>query len=95
MDTATITQHLTLQNIITAATTVVTIASAVCAILPTPNPTTTLGKIYRLIEMAALTFGKAKQTGIPAVDEAVKLALAAEAAKAGAGVTTGNVQAPK
>ena len=30
----------------------------------TPNPGTFLGKIYKMIEWASLTFGKAKQTGI-------------------------------
>jgi len=29
----------------------------------TPNPSTFLGKIYKMIEWASLTFGKAKQTG--------------------------------
>ena len=30
----------------------------------TPNPGTFLVKIYKMIEWASLTFGKAKQTGI-------------------------------
>ena len=30
----------------------------------TPNPDTFLGKIYKMIEWASLTFGKAKHTGI-------------------------------
>jgi hypothetical protein len=30
----------------------------------TPNPDTLLGKVYKMIEWASLTFGKAKQTGI-------------------------------
>ena len=29
----------------------------------TPNPDTLLGKVYKMIEWASLTFGKAKQTG--------------------------------
>ena len=29
----------------------------------TPNPDTLLGKAYKMIEWASLTFGKAKQTG--------------------------------
>lgn len=46
------------------AAAVVTLASAVCAMTPTPDPSTTWGKVYRFIEMAAMVVGKAKQTGI-------------------------------
>ena len=83
-----LTIHFTVQNVITAVTSIVTIASGICALTPTPKPGSFWGKIYGFIELAALTVGKAKQTGIPAVDEAVKLAQAVEAAKAKAGITT-------
>lgn len=61
---------------------VVTAASGICALTPTPNPNTTLGKAYRIVEVLGLLVGKAKQTGIvpenPAVDavagDAVKVA---------------------
>ena len=38
-------------------------ASAVINGTKTPDPSTFLGKIYKMIEWASLTFGKAKQTG--------------------------------
>jgi hypothetical protein len=47
-----------------AACTTVTFAAGVCAITPTPDPNTRLGKIYRLIEFLGLVVGKAKDTGL-------------------------------
>ena len=41
-------------------TTIITIAGAFCAMTPTPPANTTWGKIYRLIELLAFNFGKAK-----------------------------------
>lgn len=43
----------------------VTIASVFCAIVPTPDPATPWGKVYRVIEFVAVNFGKAKQIGRP------------------------------
>lgn len=43
---------------------VVTAASAICAMTPTPDPKTPLGKVYHVIEVAGLLVGKAKQTGM-------------------------------
>jgi hypothetical protein len=40
---------------------VVVLASAICAITPTPDPKTTWGKVYKFIELLALNIGKAKQ----------------------------------
>ena len=42
---------------------VVASASIVINGTKTPNPTSWMGKIYKMIEWASLTFGKAKQTG--------------------------------
>lgn len=46
-----------------AFTTIVTIASAICAATPTPDPNTKLGKLYKIIEFLAFNFGKAKDKG--------------------------------
>jgi hypothetical protein len=45
-------------------TSVVTVASAICAITPTPNPTTKWGKIYMILEFLAINIGKAKDKGV-------------------------------
>ena len=42
---------------------VVPSASIVINGTKTPNPSSWIGKIYKMIEWASLTFGKAKQTG--------------------------------
>lgn len=44
-------------------TAVVALASAIAAITPTPKPGTFLAKVYGIIDLLALNFGKAKQTG--------------------------------
>lgn len=55
---------------------VVTAASAIVAMTPTPAPNTTWGKVYRMIETLGLVVGKAKQNGIvpsnPTIDKAEK-----------------------
>jgi hypothetical protein len=61
------------------ATAVVTIASAVCAATPTPNPNTRIGKIYRVIETAALLVGRAKNTGLVPQQTPAQAALVAAA----------------
>jgi hypothetical protein len=43
---------------------VVTTASAITAMTPTPDPNTTWGKVYRGIEIAGLVVAKAKQRGV-------------------------------
>lgn len=50
-----------ISKVVSVATVVVTGASAFCAATPTPEPTSFLGKIYKLIEFLALNIGKAKQ----------------------------------
>lgn len=42
----------------------VTFASALAALIPTPSPDTFLGKLYRIIDILAINVGKAKQTGL-------------------------------
>lgn len=44
-------------------TAIIALASAICALTPTPDPNTLLGKLYKLIEILALNVGKSKQTG--------------------------------
>lgn len=43
------------------ATTLVALASAICAVTPTPKDDAVIGKIYKVLEMFALNVGKAKQ----------------------------------
>lgn len=50
-------------EIIAAVTSIVTVASIVIAGTKTPNPNSALGKVYKVLEWAALNIGKAKQTG--------------------------------
>ena len=38
-------------------------AALIVSLTPTPNPSTTWGKVYKFIELVALNFGKAKETG--------------------------------
>ena len=42
-------------------TSVVTLASAVAAVTPTPKAGGTWSKVYKVIDLLALNFGKAKQ----------------------------------
>ena len=59
-------------EIIEAVMSVVVIASLIIAGTKTPDPDTVLGKIYKLVEWASLTFGKAKQSGA-VVPEKIKV----------------------
>lgn len=51
-------------EVITVATGVVTAASIITAGTKTPDPSTFWGKCYKVIELFALVFGKAKQSGL-------------------------------
>jgi len=42
---------------------VISLASAIAAITPTPKPGTPLAKVYGIIDFLALNIGKAKDTG--------------------------------
>ena len=59
-------------EIIEAVMGVVVVASLIVAGTKTPDPDTVLGKIYKLVEWASLTFGKAKQSGA-VVPEKIKV----------------------
>lgn len=48
---------------IKVATAVVTLASAVAAVTPTPKAGSVWAKVYSIIDFLALNIGKAKQTG--------------------------------
>jgi hypothetical protein len=48
---------------IKVATAVVTLASAIAAVTPTPKPGSLWAKIYTVIDFFALNIGKAKQIG--------------------------------
>jgi hypothetical protein len=76
-----------------AGTALVTAASLFTALTPTPDPSTTWGKVYRIIERVALLTAKAKQSGmIPTNPAADKLAQeAVEAAKELLGPTLANL----
>ena len=50
-------------QIIDALTAIVTGASALAALTPTPKDDTFLGKAYKLVDWLALNIGKAKETG--------------------------------
>lgn len=42
---------------------VISLASAIAAITPTPKPGSALAKVYGIIDLLALNIGKAKDTG--------------------------------
>jgi hypothetical protein len=48
-------------NIISAVTGIVCAASIICSLTPTPKDDQMIGKLYKLIEIAALNIGKAKE----------------------------------
>jgi len=49
------------ERILQIATGVVTFASLITANTDTPDPATWLGKVYRVIEILAIVYGKTKQ----------------------------------
>ena len=51
-------------EIIEAVMSIVVIASLLVAGTKTPDPSTILGKVYKVVEWASLTFGKAKESGV-------------------------------
>jgi hypothetical protein len=50
--------------IIEAVMSLVVVASLIVAGTKTPDPSTVLGKIYKVVEWASLTFGKTKESGV-------------------------------
>lgn len=57
-------QILSTQPWFPVVTSVVTAASAIAAITPTPKAGSRWSKLYKIIDFAALNVGKAKDTGI-------------------------------
>ena len=57
------------QQLIAIVTALTTIASIICAATHTPDPSTRLGKAYKLLEAIAFNFGRAKHTGVPEIAE--------------------------
>ena len=53
----------TVVDVVAWVTGIVTIASIIVALTPTPKDDEMLGKLYKILELFALTIGKAKQTG--------------------------------
>ena len=51
----------TIVDLITIATAVVTAASAIAAVTPTPKDDIRVGKLYKLIDLLAMNIGKAKE----------------------------------
>lgn len=51
------------EELIAVVTGVVTLASAICALTPTPKDDAIVGRLYKLVEALALNVGKAKQDG--------------------------------
>ena len=47
-------------NLISVVTGIVCAASIICSLTPTPKDDQMIGKLYKLIEIAALNIGKAK-----------------------------------
>jgi hypothetical protein len=45
-------------------TAVISLASAIAAITPTPAPGSVLANVYKVIDTLALNIGKAKDTGV-------------------------------
>ena len=48
-------------NIISVVTGIVCAASIICSLTPTPKDDQMIGKLYKLIEIASLNIGKAKE----------------------------------
>jgi hypothetical protein len=59
-------------QIIDALTAIVTGASALAALTPTPKDDTFLGKAYKVVDWLALNVGKAKDSGKQEVKQEVK-----------------------
>tara|TARA_R100001443_G_scaffold83424_1_gene90247 strand:- start:1 stop:219 length:219 start_codon:yes stop_codon:yes gene_type:complete len=51
-------------NIISVVTGIVCAASIICSLTPTPKDDALIGRLYRLIEIAALNIGRAKEPGV-------------------------------
>ena len=48
-------------NIISVVTGIVCAASIICSLTPTPKDDVLIGRLYKIVEIAALNIGKAKE----------------------------------
>ena len=48
-------------NIVHGVVAIIAAASIICSLTPTPKDDALIGKLYKIIEIAALNIGKAKQ----------------------------------
>ena len=48
-------------NIISVVTGIVCAASIICSLAPTPKDDSLIGRLYKIVEIAALNIGKAKE----------------------------------
>tara|TARA_A100000172_G_scaffold59878_1_gene39379 strand:+ start:126 stop:338 length:213 start_codon:yes stop_codon:yes gene_type:complete len=53
-----------LVNLVSVITSIVCAASIICSLTPTPKDDALIGKLYKIIEIAALNIGKAKDPGV-------------------------------
>ena len=51
-------------NIISVVTGIVCAASILCSLTPTPKDDALIGRLYKIVEIAALNIGKAKDQGV-------------------------------
>tara|TARA_R110000824_G_scaffold140160_8_gene305862 strand:- start:1494 stop:1700 length:207 start_codon:yes stop_codon:yes gene_type:complete len=52
-----------LLNLISVVTGIVCAASIICSLTPTPKDDALIGRLYKILEIAALNIGKAKEPG--------------------------------
>lgn len=52
-----------LLNLISVVTGIVCAASIICSLTPTPKDDALIGRLYKIVEAAALNIGKAKEPG--------------------------------
>ena len=53
-----------LLNLISVVTGIVCAASIICSLTPTPKDDALIGRLYKIVEIAALNIGKAKEPGV-------------------------------
>ena len=53
-----------LVNLVSVVTGIVCAASIICSLTPTPKDDALIGRLYKIVEIAALNIGKAKEPGV-------------------------------
>ena len=61
-----------LLNLISVVTGIVCAASIICSLTPTPKDDALIGRLYKIVEIAALNIGKAKEGATPNPIKVVK-----------------------